>query len=186
MLIFYLTVGTNLLHELCLKVVNKGLNVSVEESVTNQIIIPPKHRWTNEFIRFFVSLLIYLFFPHILYPDYSFSSFFLCPGSPQSIITPRSIPFPYPFRKRQESQGYQSNMTYHVATRLGTSLHTKAEQGNPVKGKWSSKQVKEPKTFPDFTVRNQTRTTRCTTITYIQKTNVCRLLDFLLSIYELL
>lgn len=35
-LIFYLTVGTNLLHELCIKDVNKGLNVSVEQPITNQ------------------------------------------------------------------------------------------------------------------------------------------------------
>lgn len=35
-LIFYLTGGTNLLHELCIKDVNKGLNVSVEQPITNQ------------------------------------------------------------------------------------------------------------------------------------------------------
>lgn len=156
----------------------------LRSQLQTKVIIPPKHRWTNEFIRFFVSLLIYLFFPHISWLQ--FFLFFLHPGSPQSAITPISIPFPSPFRKWQESQGYQSNMAYHGVTRLGTSLHIKAEQVNPVKGKWSSKQVKEPKTVPDSTVRNQARTTRCTTIAYIQRTNVCRLLDFPLSIYELL
>ena len=52
------------------------------------------------------------------------------------------------FRKWQDSQGYQPNMSYQVAIRLGTSPHIKAGQGNPVGGKGSQEQAKESETPP--------------------------------------
>lgn len=120
----------------------------------------------------FVSLLIYLFFPHILYPDHSFS-FLLSSQALHSLPNSQTHYSSISVQKMAGTpQGYQPNMEYHVEKRLGTSPHINAEQGIPIRGKASLKQVKESKVVLDFTVRNQTRTTSCTTLTYIQRTNI--------------
>lgn len=59
----------------------------------------------------------------------------VCPLPPP--LSSRSIPPPFPWRKRRPSKGYQSSMACEVTIRLGTNPHIKAEQGNPVVGKES-------------------------------------------------
>jgi hypothetical protein len=54
-----------------------------------------------------------------------------CPPSLSLNLSHRPTPPQLPFRKEQESQGYQPNMA-QVTIRLGTYSLNKASQGNPV------------------------------------------------------
>ena len=70
---------------------------------------------------------------------------------------------------RAFSSGYQPNIEYQVTVRLGTFLHIKAGQGNPVGGKGSQEQAEELETAPVPTVRSPTRTSSYTIIMYMQR-----------------
>lgn len=54
------------------------------------------------------------------------------PSVPYLLSTPLTTPPPFLYRKRQASNGYQPNVGYQLAVRVGTFPHMKAEQGNPV------------------------------------------------------
>jgi hypothetical protein len=60
-------------------------------------------------------------------------------------------------------------MVSQVTVRLGTFLHIKAGQGNPVGRKGSQEQAEELETAPVPTVRSPTRTSSYTIIMYMQR-----------------
>jgi hypothetical protein len=70
-----------------------------------------------------------LFYSHIVYPNHSLPNVLSFQYLPHSLsISTFSL---FLFRKGQTTHGYQSNVTYHVEVRLGTSPFIKSRQGNP-------------------------------------------------------
>lgn len=87
------------------------------------------------------------------------------PQPPTPLISPRSIPLPFPFKiKEQASQVYHPNTAYHVAIRLDTNFYIKAGRSKPEGGEESEKQAKGSKTSPTPTLRSPTRTFSYTAI----------------------
>lgn len=77
--------------------------------------------------------LQFLFFSHILQRDYSFPCSPPIPSSTTSRLL-QSTPSLFLFSKRYTPQGYQPNVTYQIAIRLGTSTHMRSRQPSRWKG----------------------------------------------------
>lgn len=86
---------------------------------------------------FFWSLFIYSLI-YLNWEEFSLSQSLSTPPPLYSQFTPPL----FPFRKRQISQGYQPDMAYQLALRLGTSLYVNIKRGNLIWENWSPKQAK--------------------------------------------
>ena len=109
------------------------------------------------------TLFLNLFFYNILYPlQFPLPPFLSVPPPP--IISPRSTPPPFLFRKGQVSQGYQLSIAYQVTIRLGTLISRLYEAIN--RKKRVPRKKRESETLPTLSVRSPMRSPSYTTMTY--------------------